>query len=152
QPGVKAIRDYLASLPYRVFNDGNCAPESYYLVNNYRTGYFADGEVRPLGPDKYVLPPQVAPTIGEALSAKEVSWRWYSGGRTAEGVERRRYCDICDALTHSTSVMTGPLRQNLRPLAELDGDLAAGRLPAVAFVVPPNPESGHPGYSTVALY
>jgi phospholipase C len=152
QPGVAAIRDYLASLPYRVFNDGNCAAETYYLVNNYRTGYFANGEARPLGPDKSVLPPQTAPTIGEALSAKGVSWTWYSGGRTAEGVDRRQYCDICDALTHSTAVMTGPLRQNLRPLAELDGDLAAGRLPAVAFIVPPNGESGHPAYSTVALY
>jgi len=153
QPGVAAIRDYLASLPYRVFNDGNCAPDTYYLVNNYRPGYFADGTARPLGPDKFVLPPQTMPTIGEALAAKGVSWRWYSGGRTvAGGVDRKQYCEICDALTHSTAVMTGPLKQNLRPLAELDGDLAAGRLPAVAFIVPPNAESGHPAYSTVARY
>ena len=151
QPGVKAIRDYLHSLPYRLFNDGNCARGSYYLVNNYRTGYYANGAARPLGPDRYVLPPQTVPTIGKALSAKGVSWRWYSGGRTADGVDRQ-YCDICDALAHSTAVMTGPLRQNLRPLAELDRDLAAHTLPAVAFIVPPNPQSGHPAYSTVALY
>jgi phospholipase C len=151
QPGVKAIRDYLKSLPYRVFHDGNCAPETYYLVNNYRTGYLANGDPRPLGLDRYVLPPQTVPTIGEALSAKGVSWRWYSGGRTAHGVDRQ-YCDICDAETHSTAVMTGPLKQNLRPLAELDSDLAAGTLPAVAFIVPPNAESGHPAYSTLARY
>src|SRR6266404_1621783 len=42
QPGVKAIRDYLVALPYRVFNDGNCARSSYYLVNNYDTGYAFD--------------------------------------------------------------------------------------------------------------
>jgi acid phosphatase len=152
QPGVAAIRDYLASLPYRAFNDGNCAPGTYYLVNNYRPGYFADGTARPLGPDKFVLPPQTVPTIAEALAAKGVSWRWYSGGRTAGGVDRKQYCEICDALVHSAAVMTGPLKQNLRPLAELDGDLAAGRLPAVAFIVPPNGESGHPAYSTVARY
>ena len=152
QPGVKAIRDYLRSLPYRVLNDGNCAPGNYYLVNNYRPGYFADGTARPLGPDKYVLPPQIAPTIGEALSRKGVSWRWYSGGRTAQGIDRRQYCDLCDALAYSTAVMTGPLKQNLRPLAELDADLATGTLPAVAFIVPPNPASGHPAYSTVARY
>lgn len=152
QPGVKAIRDYLAALPYRVFNGGNCAPDTYYLVNNYRPGYFADGAARPLGPDKFVLPPQTAPTIAEALAAKGVSWRWYSGGRTASGVDRKQYCAICDALVYSTAVMTGPLKQSLVPLAELDGDLAAGTLPAVAFVVPPNGESGHPAYSTVARY
>ncbi len=70
----------------------------------------------------------------------------------ADGVNGDQYCDICDALTHSTAVMTGPLKQNLRPLAELDRDLAEKRLPAVAFVVPPNARSGHPAYSTVALY
>ena len=151
QPGVKAIRDYLAALPYRVFNDGDCAPGNYYLVNNYRPGYTASGEARPLGPDKFTLPPQTTPTIAEALAAKGVSWTWYSGGRTAEGVSKQ-YCEICDALVHSTAVMTGPLKQNLRPLAELDRDLAAKTLPAVAFVVPPNAEFGHPAYSTVALY
>ena len=152
QPGVAAIRDYLASLPYRVFNGGNCAPDTYYLVNNYRPGYFADGTARPLGPDKFVLPPQTAPTIAEALAAKGVSWRWYSGGRTSSGVDRKQYCEICDALVYSTAVMTGPMKQSLVPLAELDGDLAAGTLPGVAFVVPPNGESGHPAYSTVARY
>ena len=152
QPGVKAIRDYLASLPYRVFNDGDCAPGHYYLVNNYRPGYTASGAAKPLGPDRFILPPQIAPTIAEALAAKGVSWTWYSGGRIADGVDRQQYCDICDALTHSTAVMTGPLKQNLRPLAELDRDLAEQRLSEVAFVVPPNGESGHPGYSTVARY
>jgi phospholipase C len=152
QPGVAAIRDYLAALPYRAFNDGNCAPGHYYLVNNYRPGYTPSGDVRPLGPGVFTLPPQIAPTIAEALAVKGVSWTWYSGGRTADGVDKKRYCEICDALTHSTAVMTGPLKRNLRPLAEFDRDLAEQRLPAVAFVVPPNPESGHPAYSTVALY
>ncbi|HEV3177786.1 MAG TPA: alkaline phosphatase family protein, partial [Stellaceae bacterium] len=77
QPGVKAIRDYLASLPYKTFNDGNCELGAYYLVNNYGTGFTAAGERKPLGPDQYTLPPQVAPTIGEALAAKGVSWKWY---------------------------------------------------------------------------
>jgi phospholipase C len=152
QPGVKAIRDYLAALPYPPFNDGNCAPGSSYLVNNYRPGYSAGGEARPLAPDRFILPPQIAPTIAEALAAKGVSWKWYSGGRTADGVDRTQYCEICDALVHSTTVMTGPLRHNLVPLAALDSDLAAKTLPAVSFVVPPNAQSGHPAYSTLARY
>ncbi|HKX10695.1 MAG TPA: alkaline phosphatase family protein [Stellaceae bacterium] len=152
-PGVKAIRDYLDSLPYKTFRDGNCEPGAYYLVNNYGTGFNYAGERKPLGPDQYTLPPQVAPTIGEALAAKGVSWKWYQGGRTADGIAKDLYCDICDPFTHSTAIMTGPLKRNLVSLAELDRDLASPKtMPAVAFITPPNPESGHPAYSDAARY
>jgi phospholipase C len=153
QPGVKAIRDYLAALPYKAFNDGNCAPGAYYLVNNYNPGFTASGERKPLGPDQFTLPPQVAPNIGAALAAKGVSWKWYEGGRIADGIAKDLYCDICDPLTHSIAIMTGPLKRNLVSLAELERDLAEERtMPAVAFVTPPNPESGHPGYSYAARF
>jgi acid phosphatase len=150
QPGVKAIRDYLASLPYKAFNDGNCARGSYYIVNNYSPGYTFDGAPQQLGASKYVLPPQIAPEIGSALAKKGVSWKWYSGGRTATGVDKDLYCSICDPLTHSTAIMTGPLRVNLQGLDALYRDLGDDKtLPAVSFVIPPNPESGHPAYSTI---
>ena len=153
QPGVKAIRDYLASLPYRVSRDGNCERGAFYLVNNYGTGFDYKGERKPLGTDQYTLPPQVAPTIGEALAAKGVKWKWYQGGRTADGIDKQLYCDICDPFTHSTAIMTGPLKQSLVSLAELDRDLASPQdMPAVAFITPPNPESGHPAYSDAARY
>ena len=152
QPGVAAIRAYLATLPYRTFHDGNCRPGTYYLVNNYRPGYTQAGEPKPLGADRFTLPPQTQRTIGEALSAKGVSWKWYSGGRTDAGIDREQYCDICDALTESRAVMTGPLKRHLVGVAELDRDLARKTLPAVSFVVPPNIESGHPAYSTVSRY
>ena len=153
EPGVKAIRDYLAALPYKAFNDGNCAPGTYYLVNNYGPGFTAVGERKPLGPDQFTLPPQVAPNIGLALAAKGVAWKWYQGGRTADGIAKDLYCDICDPFTHSVGIMTGPLKQNLVSLDQLDRDLADERtMPAVAFVTPPNPDSGHPAYSDAARY
>lgn len=77
QPGVDAIRDRLA-----VFGrSAHCAPDAYYLVNNYNPPYDIHGVAQPLGPNQYVYPPQTVPTIGEALSAHQVSWRWYTGGR-----------------------------------------------------------------------
>jgi phospholipase C len=91
EPGVKAIRAYLASLPYPAFNDGNCEPGAYYLVNNYSAGFTATGEPAPLGPEIFRVPPQARPTIAEALSAKGVGWKWYSGGRRADGITRE-YC------------------------------------------------------------
>ena len=152
-PGVKTIRDYLASLPYKTLDEGNCAPNTYYLVNNYDTAYAFDGTPRPLGAQQFVLPPQSAPNVGTALTAGRVSWKWYNGGRTATGVDRQRYCSICDPLTHSTAVMTSGQRANLQDLDAFFHDLGDDRtLPAVSFVIPPNPDSGHPAYSTVYAF
>ncbi|HVJ53295.1 MAG TPA: alkaline phosphatase family protein [Aliidongia sp.] len=153
EPGVGAIRAYLKTLPYPAFNDGNCAPDTYYLVNNYNPPYEPDGTPKELGPDKYVLTPQAAPNIGTALSAKGVSWKWYSGGRTDTGIDKDLYCSICDPLTHSTAIMTTDLKQNLQSLAAFYRDLGDEKsLPAISFIVPPNADSGHPAYSSVAAY
>jgi acid phosphatase len=152
EPGVKAIRNYLANLPYPAFNDGNCEPGAFYLVNNYSAGFTATGEPAPLGPEISRVPPQAQPTIAEALSAKGISWRWYSGGRSAGGVTGE-YCGICDPLTYSSAIMTGPLRANLQDHASLFRDIDdIHAMPAVAFVIPPNTESGHPASSTVSRY
>jgi phospholipase C len=152
-PGSKSIRAYLAALPYRSFNDGNCEPGAYYLVNNYRAGFLANGEPGPLGPEIFRVPPQSQPTIAEALSAKGVSWKWYSGGRTAGGITQEEYCGVCDPLTYSSAIMTGPLKANLQDHAALFRDLDdIYAMPAVAFVIPPNTESGHPASSTVSRY
>jgi len=152
QPGIKAIRDYLASLPYRAFNDGNCEPGAYYIVNNYKPGFKPDGELAPLGPESFTVPPQSEPTIAEALSAKGVSWKWYSGGRDGAAVTKE-YCSVCDPLVFSSKIMSGPLKANLQDHAALFRDLESpGAMPSVAFVIPPNTESGHPAYSTISRY
>jgi acid phosphatase len=151
-PGVKAIKTYLAALPYRPFNDGNCEPGAYYLVNNYSAGFTAMGETAPLGPGIYRVPPQSQPTIADALSAKGISWKWYSGGRTAGGITRE-YCGVCDPLTYSSATMTGALKANLQDHATLFRDIDdIYAMPAVAFVIPPNTESGHPASSTISRY
>jgi phospholipase C len=77
QPGVGAIHMVLAEHGRK----SKCEPDTYYLVNNYEPPYNIDGTPKALGADKFVYPPQTVPTIGEALSAKGVSWNWYTGGR-----------------------------------------------------------------------
>jgi phospholipase C len=153
EPGIAAIRCFLASLPYPSFNDGNCEPEAYYLVNNYSAGFSPTGEPAPLGPEIYRIPPQAQPTIAEALSRNGVSWKWYSGGRNGVGLTPREYCGVCDPLIFSNAVMTGPLKANLQDHATLFADLDnIDTMPAVAFVIPPNGESGHPASSTPPRY
>lgn len=152
EPGVKAIREYLANLPYKTFNDGNCEPGAYYLVNNYGAGYLPSGTVAELGPKVFRAPPQAQPTIAEALTAHGVSWKWYSGGRSPDGVTDE-YCGVCDPLTFSSAIMAGPLKSNLQDHGALFRDLEDEKTtPAVAFVIPTNSESGHPAYSTVSRY
>ncbi len=152
QPGAAAIRAYLVSLPYRTFNDGNCEGGAYYLVNNYNAGFLATGEPAPLGPTVYRVPPQAQTTIAEALSAKGVTWKWYSGGRDGAALTKE-YSGVADPLTYSSAIMNTALRANLQDHAALFRDIEdADNMPAVAFVIPPNSESGHPASSTVSRY
>jgi phospholipase C len=152
QPGISSIRAYLGSLPYRTLNNGNCEKDAYYLVNNYNPGFLATGEPSPLGPTVYRVPPQAQPTIAEALSAKGVTWKWYSGGRDGAALTKE-YSGVADPLTYSSAIMTSALRSNLQDHAALFRDIEdADNMPAVAFVIPPNSESGHPASSTVSRY
>jgi phospholipase C len=77
QPGVASILNILKEKK----RASRCEKNAYYLVNNYDTPYNVDGTAKALGADKFVYPPQKIPTIGEALSAKAVSWKWYTAGR-----------------------------------------------------------------------
>ena len=84
RPGVDAIRALLA----RLGRDPNCAPGAYYLVNNAGPPFLPDGTSLELGADRSVYPPQALPDIGSALSAAEVSWGWYTGGRDLSDLVR----------------------------------------------------------------
>ncbi len=143
-PGVKPVMDYIHSVPGVPFRNGNCAKDTYYLVNNYGLGYTFDGKAKPVAAKTFTLPPQTIPTIADALSAKQVSWKWYSGGREPTKTTAE-YCGICDPFTAFTSIMTTPLKNNLQGMAELYSDLATnGQLPSVAFVRPFESQAGHP--------
>lgn len=77
QPGVSAILSLLSAKG----RASRCDQNAYYLVNNYDPPYEVDGTAKSLGATSYVYPPQTVPTIGESLSAHNVSWSWYTGGR-----------------------------------------------------------------------
>jgi len=77
QPGVAPIASLLAAKGRAT----NCAPGAYYLVNNYNPPYDLKGKPKTPTATNYVYPPQRVPTLGEKLSAGNVSWKWYTGGR-----------------------------------------------------------------------
>src|SRR6202790_1249617 len=82
EPGIKAIRDYLESLPYDP--EPNCQPEHYYMINNDSPGFLPDGTVDAKGiAGGSSIPPTDVRTIGEALNEKNISWAYYAGAYSA---------------------------------------------------------------------
>jgi phospholipase C len=150
QPGVAPIRDYLHALALKP----NCAPGRYYLVNNYDPGYLGDGSVDTT--DRFVVPPSTLPTIGDALLRKKISFTYYGEGWKAylANPKDERYCNICDFLQYSTSIMTDPARRaaHIKDLDDFYAEIASGALPAVSFVKPSGINDGHPQSSKLDIF
>src|SRR5215831_4060985 len=148
-PGVSAIDRFLGTLLYKAL--ANCQKGRYYLLNNYNAGYNTDGTVNTssftvsLQKTDYV-------TIGDALSARHISWGYFGEGYD-NGQPNFSYCGICDPMQYSSSIMTNPaLRKNTQHgLGDFVSAAANGTLPAVTFLKPGDTD-GHPGYSTMYAY
>ncbi|MFA6971121.1 MAG: alkaline phosphatase family protein [Gallionella sp.] len=146
-PGVKGIADLLKRLPYRAFRDGNCEPDTYYMVNNMEPSFSPTGELLASGVDK--LPAQTIPTIGDALTAHGVSWRWYSGGRNDGKTVDKEYCAMCDTQLYFSSTMLGDDKSKLHDLQQfyVDAQQNESEFPSVSIIAPYDSVSGHPGYA-----
>ena len=146
----------------------------FYAVNTmlppYAPSYILDPK-RPGFTDwtnPHTLPPQTHKTIGDMLSAKQVSWAWYSGGWQA-------------ALTGKSNDEQFPSRPNFQPHHQpfnyfsrfepgsadrtkhirdaglgntprtnhFLADVKAGKLPAVSYYKPQGNLNMHAGYSDV---
>jgi acid phosphatase len=119
------------------------------------------------------LPPQSAATIGDRLSEKHLAWAWYSGawnhavadGKQPAGAPRRviyapdvpggspdfqphhqpfNYYRKFDPATEPEARAA-----HLKDYSDLIADIAAGRLPPVAFYKPQGNLNQHPGYAAI---
>jgi len=155
QPGVAPVVDYLDSLSYKPFNNGDCASNAYYLVNNYNPGYLGTGAPAPLGPDQFTIPPTKQQNLGLLLSHNDISWKYYGEGfaKGAETGEEGSFCNICDPFLYSTQIMTNPgLRANNQDIQNLYSDIQNSTLPAVSIVKPDGFLDGHPASSKLELF
>jgi acid phosphatase len=137
----------------------------------------ASGDVAGLYADPVkhtTLPPQTDPTIGDRLSEKQVAWAWYAGawnaalgdGRAPAHTERRviyapdtpagnpdfqphhqpfNYYAAFDPASHAAERAA-----HLKDYDQMVADIAAGRLPPVAFYKPQGNLNQHPGYASIA--
>jgi phospholipase C len=154
QPGVGQIGKYLASLPYHP--QMNCAPQHYYLLNNYNPGYNGDGTVLDRTASPFTIPPSPVRTIGDTMLERQLPWKYYGEGwRTfISDPAKSVYCNICNPFLYETSIMTNKQVRDahLADLPDLYSDISAGNLPAVSIVKPGSRLDGHPASSKFDLY
>ncbi|HKV60331.1 MAG TPA: alkaline phosphatase family protein [Candidatus Acidoferrum sp.] len=166
QPGVDAVRDYLASLPYHP--SPKCEPGHFYMVNNDSPGFLPDGTVDTAGiAGAGSIPPVNTRTVGEALNDKGISWAYYGGAYDAAITFQhdptnpsplvqigRAYCNICNFESYATSIMGDATQRaaHIKDATDFFAAIDAETLPSVAFVKPDGLLDGHPASSKLDLF
>ncbi|SDR68600.1 phospholipase C [Nocardioides scoriae] len=118
-----------------------------FAVNTIQPGSAPHGS----GPAMALVDDAKYPTIGDRLSAKGISWGWYSGGwdDAVAGRPGALFQYHHQPLNYfRTTAEGGPLRSHLRDEKRFIASARAGRLPAVSFVKPYGAENEHPGYAS----
>jgi phospholipase C len=115
------------------------------------------------------LPPQTHKTIGDTLSAKGISWAWYSGGWNAALADGQQPASIKRKVIYARgegSPMfqahhqpfnyysnyapgTAARAEHLKDGDDFLADVSAGKLPAVSFYKPAGRYTQHPSYTDV---
>ncbi|HXP82911.1 MAG TPA: alkaline phosphatase family protein [Verrucomicrobiae bacterium] len=170
QPGVDAVRDYLATLPYRP--DPNCKPGHYYMVNNDSPGFLPDGTVDTKGiAGGGSVPPTNVRTIGEELNEEGISWAYYGGAYNAAVALQMlkeqgqtttdptilvgaAYCNICNFESYTNAIMGDAAQRtaHIKDATDFFSAVDNGTLPAVSFVKPDGLLDGHPASSKFDLF
>jgi len=165
QPGIAAIVDYLATLPWHPAS--KCAAGRFYMINNLSPGFLPNGTVDSasiLTGGK--VPPSSLRTIGDALSEQGISWAYYGGGydaavRVANGstvpadeLIAGNYCDICNPFSYVSSIMGDATQRpkHIKDAIDFFSELDQGHLPSVAYVKPDSLVDGHPASSKLDLF
>jgi len=158
--------------PVHVF-DGQVTPDGY-AVNTSQPAYqpsgippAAGGSLDLADPAKYPVPPQTAKTIGDTLSAKGVSWAWYSGGWNDAVHDGRRPPSEKRALIYNRDSQnfqahhqplnyfarfapgTQEREAHLKDATEFMAAIDRGTLPQVTFYKPVGKLTQHPSYTDI---
>jgi phospholipase C len=160
--------------PVQVF-DGQVTPDGY-VVNTSQPPYqpgaippAPGGDLAYADPAKHPVPPQTQKTIGDTLSAKGVSWVWFSGGWNAalkDGMQppaaRREV--IYNAQPGSPIFQphhqpfnffkrfapgTADRAEHLKDYDDMVQAIDAGKLPQVTFYKPAGRLTQHPSYTNI---
>lgn len=152
----------------KFMRDDSLTPD-FYVVNTMQPPYqpsaakpARDGDPHLTDPAaSNTVPPQTAPTIGDLLSAKGISWAWYAGGwqEAVDGQNSRptpnfqyhhQPFNYFAAMAPGTPARAEHLKDGGFEGAEFIKVIDAGTLPQVAFFKPQGNLNEHPGYADAA--
>lgn len=131
----------------RVITDGTVTPDKYVVNTSYSVN-----APHPKGanPAQFV-PNQTAPTIGDRLSEKKISWAWYAGGwdNAMEGKPAPTFQFHHQPFAYFANYADGTQakKDHLKDETNFLAAAKNGTLPSVSFVKPLGIDTEHPGYS-----
>ena len=155
--------------------DGQVTPDGY-AVNTSQPPYEPSGVAPAPGgnpdfadPAKHVVPPQTQKTIGDALTAKGVTWAWFGGAWTRALADGRRPAGEKREVIYSRAPGspnfqphhqpfnyfaayapgTAARAEHLKDGEDFERAIGAGTLPQVSFYKPPGMLTQHPSYTDV---
>ena len=157
------------------FTPGEFTPEGFALSTNQppwqpsRVPPAKNGDPRAVDPTKHHLPPQTGKTIGDTLTAKGISWAWYSGAwdvAVADGMQppeaKRMVINNNEKgspyfVTHHQPFNyfvrfapgTPDRARHLKDYNELVAGIDRGDVPQVVFYKPQGSLNEHPGNTDV---
>jgi len=132
-----------------LITDGAVTPDGYVVNTSYSVNSPHPATANPAT----LVPNQTIPTIGDRLSAKRVSWAWYSGGwdNALAGNPDPTFQFHHQPFIYFANYADGTQAKKDHLKDETDFIQAAknGSLPSVSFVKPLGINNEHPGYSDV---
>lgn len=133
----------------KISHDGFVSPDGYAINTAFTVNVPHPANV----PAANLLPNQTAPTIGERLSAANVSWKWYSGGwndaLSGNPDPLFQYHHQAFAFFAPYADGTPAKAQHLQDELNFFDDIRTHRLPQVVFIKPLGVDNEHPGYAAL---
>jgi phospholipase C len=134
----------------KMVKDGAVTPDGYAINTSFSVNTPHPKDT----PTANLVPEQTMPNIGDELSAKKVSWAWYSGGwnDAIAGHPDSLFQFHHQPFAYFANYADGtPARkEHLKDEQDFTAALKNGTLPSVSFVKPIGEENEHPGYSSEA--
>ena len=130
--------------------DGQVTPDGYavntsFTINSPHPANVTDNSL--------LVPQQTAPTIGDRLNERGISWVWYSGGWDnallghADPLFQFHHQPFAYYANYADG--TQAKADHLKDENVYYTDIADGKLPAVTFIKPLGANNEHPGYATL---
>jgi acid phosphatase len=147
--------DAPASAVAKLDANGNLVTDGFVTPDGYavNTAFSVNAPHPATVPAANLVPNQTFATIGDRLSAKGVSWAWYSGGwnDALAGHPGSLFQFHHQPFIYFTNYADGTAAKaaHLKDETDFLAALQHGTLPAVSFVKPYGLDNEHPGYTDI---